>query len=140
MNAQTPVRRPQASAALPDLDTLSRSELIRMTVELGKDMDNIRTQLANARTKARVDGVFAPRTWYASAEAALRTKGRQLHAVYSRLGELKADRRPKSQARSDDDFFRIFFDLARETLPTEQFDDLLHATNALVDAPVAAEK
>lgn len=129
MSASPPVRRPPASAPLPDLTKLTRSELIHLRVELGRDIDAIRAQLENARTRVRLEGVFASRAWYASAVIAQRAKGRQLSAVEARLAELKELARAP---RPDDAFTLLFYELAGEMLAPEEFDRIHARASALV--------
>lgn len=121
MTPTTP-RRP-SSFQIADIQSLSRADLLKFALELGTDMDSIRSQLASAATKARETGAYAPRSWYAAAQHALRLKGRQLHQVYVRIGELK---------HRNTEFYRAFYELARDEIAPPEFDRLTSVVNDIL--------
>jgi hypothetical protein len=105
--------------------------------KLQSDKDAIQGQLDTARRLARAEGIFADREWLRSAETARRAKGRQIQQLQIALGKaIKAERAENYAAHEvkDVSFVRRFIHVARAILPTSQYEMLLNATRAAVEA------
>lgn len=110
------------------MDGLSRDELVDLKNDLESDMDGIRMQLEDAKTDLITEGKYADRDWYVRANRALKIKGRHCQRIQQRLGKLKANKpqvlRPLAEC---------FMDVARETLDTGLFQEILEDARAKVN-------
>jgi hypothetical protein len=102
-----------------DLSGKKRSDLLRLKLELGSDMDHIRGQLDKAKHEYRKTGRRTDEDWFRRAKSVLRIKGRQIQQIQIRLVELKAAKKEQLPT--------VFMKLAKEKLPDDKFQKLLDA-------------
>ena len=101
-----------------DVSNLTREQILDMLPQLTAEMDEIRTQIEDAKAKAAATGDYADREWFRRAKYALRAKGRLHQQLQYRLGTLRKPKSPQSMAQH-------FIDVARETLSSDQFHQIL---------------
>jgi hypothetical protein len=103
-----------------DVDSLTREQILDMLPQLTAEMDEIRTQIEDAKAKAASTGDYADREWFRRAKYALRAKGRLHQQLQYRLGVLRKERSTQST-----EVEKQFVNVAREVLPDEQFHRIL---------------
>jgi hypothetical protein len=79
---------PDSRPTFLDLQGKKRTELLKLKLELGSDMDNIRGQLEKAKHEYRKSGRRADEDWFRRADSVLRIKGRQVQQIQVRLAEM----------------------------------------------------
>ena len=98
-------------------DTRTRQALLRARVRIEKEMDAIRSQIATAQARFYDTGERADRAWWASAHAALRSKGKRVQSVQDELGELRRAEAHRLEAE--------FVFVAKRRLRPELYDELM---------------
>lgn len=91
----------------------------------------ISLQIAEAKSKAKTDGIYADRAWLTSAIMAGRIKGKQISKLQLKLAELvKARKNAEGEKRRVEsrNFERVFFECARRTLPAVLYEQILQET------------
>ena len=94
-----------------DLAELSREELLDLKLGLDTTVDDIRTQLDQARSRARASGQYADPRWYHSARRARQRVARKSQTIQHQLS------RRKQARRSQGDPFPRRFMKATKLLP-----------------------
>ena len=103
--------------AFLDLRGKERHELIKLTAELGADVDSIKRKLEQAKQDYRKTKTRANTAWFRRATATMRDKGRQIHQIQARLAELQAIRKTQ--------FPQAFMQRAKVVLPPALFEQLI---------------
>jgi hypothetical protein len=111
-----------------DVNSLSREQILDMLPQLTAEMDEIRTQIEDAKAKAAATGDYADREWFRRAKYALRAKGRLHQQLQYRLGVLRKERSTQST-----EVEKQFVNVAREVLPDEQFHRILQTAMGRVN-------
>jgi hypothetical protein len=119
---------PDSRPTFLDLQGKKRTELLKLKLELGSDMDNIRGQLEKAKHEYRKSGRRADEDWFRRADSVLRIKGRQVQQIQVRLAEMKEDKKRQVPM--------LFMKKAEELLDKETFQRVLDETMKAVGAEV----
>ena len=113
--------------ALPDLKTLSRSELLDLLDKLSNDLQSINLQLNDAKAKAATKGVYADSEWWYKANRAQIIVTGHIRKVERRLSVLKDEKRHKKL--SD-----YFMEAARFHLKGETYRYILEDARARMES------
>lgn len=116
----------------PDLGTLTQIEL-EQELELAlRDIASIKSQLEEARSRARTTGVYSDPDWYNGARYALRRKSLHLQRLQTEMGRRRRGRGKQGHASGtvaagDAVWLRFltkFHDAARRRLPKALVQEL----------------
>ncbi len=98
----------------------SRAEAITARTKIDEELRGLKLQLADAKAKVAIEGVYADRAWYLKTEERIVVlKGESL-AMQSTIGRLRDEEREQNRSKheSRDEHFRK---AAYEILTKEQF-------------------
>jgi hypothetical protein len=105
-----------------DLQGKKRSELLKLKLEIGSDIDNIKGQLDKAKHEYRKTGRRMDEDWFRRAKSVLRIKGRQVQQIQIQLAGLRDDKKRQIPL--------LFMQKAEELLDKETFERVLDAAIA----------
>ncbi len=108
-----------------DLDGLTRVELLELKLDLGQDINSIKSQVERARVNLIKRGEYADPDWYQRALTACKIKQNQVQRIQIELGKRKRNQTGK--------FENAFIDLARQLLHQDTFDLLMDQARSSVE-------